>query len=164
MPLSSKEMGMCAVFGFGVAIAIYYATQSTSGDANRPIPSTQGEAQVMGLGVQAGMRVNAGTPLDCRPEVHFWSPGLDPDGGKTTTIVTPHRYPAIPGGNISTVMHKGWSAMNDSAPADGDWARNPPEIAVLLCLKCNRKHNPKHRMYLLANWVRCLCGRGWVLR
>jgi hypothetical protein len=129
MPLSSNEMGMCAVFGFGIAIAVYIAVSNTD-DSKRPIPSTQGESQVMGMGTQAGMRVNAGTPLDCRPEVHFWSPGLDPDGGKTTTIVTPHRYPAIPGGNISTVMHKGWSALGDSAP-DDTWFRNPPEVAVL---------------------------------
>jgi hypothetical protein len=129
MPLSNKEMGLCAVFGFGIAVAVYIAACSTT-DNSRPIPRTQGEGQVMGIGSQAGMSVNAGTPLDCRPETHFWSPGLDP-GATCQTVVTPHRYPAIPGGNISTIMHKGWSAMNDSAPADGDWFRNPPEVAVL---------------------------------
>jgi hypothetical protein len=130
MPLSSKEIGVCGVFVFAIGVAIYIATTNTP-DNSRPIPSTQTEDQVMGMGVQSGMRVNAGTPLDCHPQTHFWTPGFDPDGGSTATIVTPHRYPAIPGGNMSTVMHKGWSAMTESAPADNDWRMNPPEVAVL---------------------------------
>jgi hypothetical protein len=130
MPLSSNEIGMCAAFGFAIAVAIYIATTNTP-ENSVPIPSTQDETQVMGMGVQAGMRVNAGTPLDCHPHTHFWSPGLDPDASACQAIPTPHRYPAIPGGNISTIMHKGWSAMTNSAPADGDWFRNPPEVAVI---------------------------------
>jgi hypothetical protein len=130
MPLSNKEIGMCAAGLFAIGVAIYIATTNTP-ENSKPIPSTQTEDQVMGIGTQAGMRVNAGTPLDCHPLTHFWSPGLDPDTTACQAIATPHRYPAIPGGNISTVMHKGWSAMNDSAPADGDWFRNPPEVAVL---------------------------------
>lgn len=128
--MNNKQVGLCAAFAFMIAIALYFATQATP-DNSRPIPSTQGEGQVMGMGVQAGMRVNAGTPLDCHPNTHFWSPGLDPDPTCCPTVTTPHRYPAIPGGNISTVMHKGWGAFTDSAPADGDWMRNPPEVAVI---------------------------------
>jgi hypothetical protein len=127
--MNSKQIGICAVFLFGIGIAIYIANESTS-DNNRPIPSTQGEAQVMGIGVQSAMRVNAGTPLDCHPNTHFWSPGLDPDPAGCPTVVTPHRYPAIPGGNTSTVMHKGWSAFGDSAP-DNTWFYNPPEVAII---------------------------------
>jgi hypothetical protein len=130
MPLSSKELGMCGAFVFAIGVAIYIATSNTDGNS-KPIPSTQTEDQVMGMGVQSGMRINAGTPLDCHPQTHFWSPGLDPDPKCCGTVVTPHRYPAIPGGNMSTVMHKGWGAFTDSAPADGDWMRNPPEVAVL---------------------------------
>jgi hypothetical protein len=130
MPLSKNQVGVCAIIGL-VAIAVfYYATQNTEGNS-RPIPATQGEGQVMGMGVAAGMRVNAGTALDMRPECHFWVPGLDPDGGASCQPVkTAHRYPAIPGGNLSTVMHKGWSAFGDSAP-DNSWFTNPPEAAVL---------------------------------
>jgi hypothetical protein len=127
--MNSKQIGVCAVFIFGIGIAIYIANQTTT-DNNRPIPQTQTEDQVMGIGVQAGMRVNAGTPLDCHPNTHFWSPGLDPDPTGCPTVVTPHRYPAIPGGNTSTVMHKGWSAFGDSA-ADNTWFTNPPEVAIL---------------------------------
>jgi hypothetical protein len=130
MPLSSKEIGVCAGFVFFIGVAIYIATSNTP-DNSKPIPSTQTEDQVMGMGVQSGMRVNAGTPLDCHPQTHFWTPGFDPDGGSMATIVTPHRYPAIPGGNTSTVMHKGWSAFTNDSPADNDWRLNPPEVAVL---------------------------------
>lgn len=127
--MNSKEIGMCAVFVFAIGVAIYLANQSTD-DNNRPIPAVQGEGQVMGMGVQAGMRVNAGTPLDCSHETHFWTPELDVSNDCTPTVTTPHRYPAIPGGNLSTVMHKGWSAFGDSAP-DNTWFTNPPEVAVL---------------------------------
>lgn len=129
MPVSSKQVGVCVAFAFLIGIALYYATQATP-DNSRPIPSTQGEAQVMGMGVQAGMRVNAGTPLDCHPDTHFWSPGLDPDAAAIVTVKTPHRYPAIPGGNTSTVMHKGWGAFKDSTP-DNNWFYNPPEVAII---------------------------------
>lgn len=128
--MNTNKVACVAAFAFIIGVAIYFANESTD-DNNRPIPSVQGEGQVMGMGVQAGMRVNAGTPLDCHPNTHFWSPGLDPDAAAISTVKTPHRYPAIPGGNMSTVMHKGWGSFTDSAPADGDWARNPPEVAVL---------------------------------
>lgn len=127
--MNTKQVACAAGFVFLIAVALYYANMSTS-DNSYPIPKVQGEAQVMGMGVQAGMRVNAGTPLDCHPDTHFWSPGLDPDAAAVSTVKTPHRYPAIPGGNISTIMHKGWGAFNDSAP-DDTWFRNPPEAAVL---------------------------------
>lgn len=127
--MNANQIGVAAGFAFVTAIVLYFAMQSTD-DNSRPIPETQTEDQVMGMGVQAGMRVNAGTPLDCHPDTHFWSPGLDV-GNTVTTVKTPHRYPAIPGGNISTVMHKGWSCFQDGTPARNDWFLNPPEAAVL---------------------------------
>ena len=127
--MNTNKIGVCVTFLFLIGVAIYFAENSTP-DNSRPIPKAQGEGQVMGMGVQSDMRVNAGTPLDCHPNTHFWSPGLDPDSAAITTVVTPHRYPAIPGGNTSTIMHKGWGAFNDSAP-DDTWFRNPPEVAIL---------------------------------
>lgn len=134
--MNSNQLGICALLGLGVIAAIYYATSQTDGNS-APIPSVQGEAQVMGMNVPAGQAVRSnqmpnctGTMLDMDPKIHFWDPGVNAPG-LNETIKTPHRYPAIPGGNLSTVMHKGWSCFNDSAPADNDWRLNPPEVAVL---------------------------------
>lgn len=85
----------------------------------------------MGLNVAAGMRVNAGTPLDCSYEIHGWHPGYDPDPSCQPVTQSKHRYPAVPGGNISTVMHQGWSAMSGMSPSGDDWRLNPPEVAVI---------------------------------
>jgi hypothetical protein len=130
--MSLNQRGLCAALGIGVIIALYYATQNTPGNS-APIPKIQGEAQVMGMGVQSSVqfRVNPGTALDMRPECHCWVPAYDPDPTATPVCKTKHRYPAIPGGNISTVMHKGWSAFTECAPADNDWIENPPEAAVI---------------------------------
>jgi hypothetical protein len=115
--------------GVGVATLLYVAQRQT-GDG-RPPPEVQTEAQVMGLGVQAGMRVNAGTPLDTRHIMHGYHPGYDPDPSAQPVVEIRHRYPAIPGGNISTVMHNGWSQATKGAPAGNDWFMNPPEAAVI---------------------------------
>jgi hypothetical protein len=125
--MNEHEKAVCAIFGVGAALALYYAM---SHDGEEVTPAVQSEAQVMGMGVSAGINYGAGTPLDLRPDVHFWTPGHDPDSSACGVITTPHRYPAIPGGNISTVMHKGWGSMTASSP-DNDWFYNPPEAAVL---------------------------------
>lgn len=92
---------------------------------------------MMGMGVAGSvkfgpdMRVNSGTALDMRPEMHQWMPGYDPDPSATPVVTMRQRYPAVPGGNISTVMHRGFSAFNNASPADNDWRVDPPEAAVL---------------------------------
>lgn len=116
--------------GIGVA-ALFYAINQQTQDA-APIPEIQGEAQVMGHGVQAGMKVEAGSPLHnnfCLN--HGYHPGYDPVPTAQPVTQSRHRYPALPGGNISTVIHKGWSAATQDAPAGNDWRINPPEAAVL---------------------------------
>jgi hypothetical protein len=127
--MNSNEIVCFSILGVGLVVALYWAMDSTQ--ESGPIPAIQGEDQMMGIGGQAGMKYGEGTPLDCRPEVHFWSPGLDSDASVNQVVKTPHRYPAVPGGNISTVMHHGWSVFNDRAPANNDWFMNPPEVAVL---------------------------------
>ncbi len=115
--------------------AFYFAVNSSDGPS-APVPPYQYEAHTMGLNVQSGwgpsLAVDAQLPHP-RQQVHFWIPGMDPCPGATKSMqYTPHRYPALPGGNISTVMHQGIvPACRDNAPADNDWRLNPPEVAVL---------------------------------
>ena len=129
--MNRAHIAGCVALFIGAAIAFYYANQSSGVS---PVPEIQTEDQVMGMGVRAGISYNANTHLDMNPALHFWAPGfnenlvgLPPSEGGT--VKTPHRYPALPGGNISTVMHKGWSGLE--SPACNDWFRNPPEAAVL---------------------------------
>lgn len=123
------EYTIAALAGLGIIFLLYLIAQQT-GDA-MPVPENQGEGQMMGMNIAAGMRVNAGTPLDTSYEIHGWHPGYDPDPSCQPVTQSKVRYPAVPGGNISTVMHQGWSAMSDKAPAGNDWRLNPPEAAVL---------------------------------
>lgn len=127
--MEANKAGLCTIGLIGIAVLIYYAQKGTGDTAI--VPDVQGEAQVMGMGVQAGMRVNAGTPLDIKSTDHGWHPGYDPDPTAQPVMQSRHRYPALPGGNISTVMHQGWAGVMKNAPAGNDWFTTPPEAAVL---------------------------------
>lgn len=126
--MKGEEIVIWAFAAMGVAAFIYMAQQQTD---TQIVPQIQGEGQVMGLGVQAGMRVNAGTNLDMSHHLHGWHPGYDPDPTGQPVTQSRHRYPAVPGGNISTVMHKGWQACISDTPAGNDWLITPPEAASL---------------------------------
>jgi hypothetical protein len=127
--MTPNEKVVVILGAIGAGVLGYMAFQQTG---DKYVPQIQGEGQAMGLGVQASMRVNAGTPLDMSPEIHFWEPGFHYDSqAPQPTVQSRHRYPSIPGGNMSTVMHKGWSSMCDSAPAGNSWFNTPPEVAVL---------------------------------
>jgi hypothetical protein len=126
--MKPNETAICVLGGMGIAALVYYAYSQTG---SQPIPQVQGEGQAMGLGIQAGMRVNAGTPLSLDPDIHLWHPGNDPVNTGQPTVQPRHRYPAIPGGNMSTVMHKGWDSMTKDSPSGNDWRVSPPEAAVL---------------------------------
>jgi hypothetical protein len=128
--MDAQRLAVCAIFGLG-AIVFVYAAVNADGAQNPAVPAVQGESQVMGLGVEAGLKFGTDTPLDMRPEVHQWHPGYDPDPSATPVVSSRHRYPAVPGGNVSTVMHKGWSSLVKDAPSGNDWRLNPPEVSVL---------------------------------
>jgi hypothetical protein len=38
----------------------------------------------------------------------------------------PHRYPNVSGGNITALIHRGWSPMRKRAPHDSKWIECPP--------------------------------------
>ncbi len=129
--MNQHEMAAFAILALVAIGVLYFAVNSTPNQDS--VPQFQTEAQMMGLNVNAGIRLGAGTPLDLRPSTHFWAPNTNPrDANPPSGVVTTrHRYPAVPGGNISTIIHKGWSAMSDDVPAGNQWFFNPPEAAVL---------------------------------
>jgi hypothetical protein len=128
--MNANQTACLSFLGIGAIVLLYVASTRTEDVA---VPKVQVAADVMGFGAQGGLNLAAGTPLDGRPCVHFWDPGWNPRDANPPhgVVTTKHRYPAIPGGNVSTVMHHGWSRMAESAPADDDWRLNPPEAAVL---------------------------------
>lgn len=127
--MKDTEITVWIVAGLGLAAIVYMINQQTGGIA--PTPEIQGEAQVMGLGVRASVNYGAGTPLDMSYHHHGWHPGYDPDPTGQPVTQSKHRYPAVPGGNISTVMHKGWGSCVHSAPGgENNWFLTPPEAAI----------------------------------
>lgn len=124
-PVDNKEVLVLGAIGIAAALILYYAMQQT----DIPIPKNQSEFQVMGLGASEESKYGAGTVLDLRPEIHFWNPG--DYGEDIQPVVTPHRYPAVPGGNVTAVMHHGLSVLCNQTPNGNTWFIAPPEVATL---------------------------------
>ena len=119
-----KHVILAGLGGSIVLIALYLAMQST-GDNLVSVPEIQTEAQFDSLAV--GM--NAGTPLDMTPSIHFYDEGWNcPD---QQTVIPRHRYPVVSGGNISTVMHRGMSSLAEQSPTGNGWRITPPSEATL---------------------------------
>lgn len=128
--MKDSEVTVWAIAGLGLLAILYLINQSTGGIA--PVPNNQGEAQVMGLAINQQERYGAGTPLDMSHHHHGWHPGFDPDPSSQPVTQSKHRYPAVPGGNISNVMHNGWRSCVDNAPNGvNDWFMTPPEAAIM---------------------------------
>lgn len=129
MAVKQNELLVWILAGIGVATLIYFAQQNTG---DQIVPPVQKSTDAVGLGLQASSASLAiGTNLDTSCELHGWHPGYDPDPHAVPVVQSRHRYPAIPGGNLSTVMHHGWSRMSKLSPADSGWETTPPEAAIL---------------------------------
>lgn len=126
--MTPNETTIYIIAGIGVAALVWYASQQTDSVA---VPEVQGEGQVMGLGVSADLAFGEGTPLDMTQHFHGYHPGYDPAPSAQPVTQSRHRYPVLPGGNISNVMHHGWSQVAKNSPAGNDWRLNPPEVAVI---------------------------------
>lgn len=132
--MNEHRLTICILLLMGAA---WFAYLGSKKDGDRVlVPEFQTETQIMGLGVSAGMDLdNPGTPLDMRVSTHFWDPGVNSRDqlawDQNRPITTGHRYPALPGGNISTVMHKGWSQVGECSPNTHGWFLNPPSAAVI---------------------------------
>lgn len=119
-----------ALLAAGIGLAVFYAYNNTPGKSGY-VPPRQSGIMTMGLNTQALNMTEPGSPLDCNPDIHFYSPGMDYRPSDQPVVQSRLRYPALPGGNISVVMHQGWSSLMEGAPADNDWRLNPPEAAVI---------------------------------
>ena len=121
---------ICVLGVIGAGVIVYLINEQADGGL-WPTPANQKETQTEGLNIAPTMMPAAGAPLDMSVETHFWTPGYDDCSPAQPTVAPRHRYPALPGGNISNVMHNGWSKMATNAPAGNDWFTNPPQAAIL---------------------------------
>jgi hypothetical protein len=127
--VKDSEVTIWVIAGLGLLAILYMINDQTGGIA--PVPQTQGEAQLMGLDIKPDRTYGVGTPLDMSHHHHGWHPGYDPDPASQPVTQSKHRYPAVPGGNISTVMHKGWSSCVHNSPGgENNWFLTPPEAAI----------------------------------
>jgi len=132
--MSKNQLSVAIVFGLAAVVMLVYASQN-DGPKPQYVPQFQTEAQFNWEGAATGLDVSTGTPLDMDPKVHFWAPGFGAglkfgDSGEgAMPVPTSHRYPAVCGGNLTAVMHHGWSSLSE--PQANEWFRNPPAVAVL---------------------------------
>lgn len=120
--MDSKRLSVL-VLGAGAILIVLYLAQQSSGDSLTGVPPVETEAQFTGLATDIGLRENAGTMLDTQPGTHFYVPGYNCPG--QSTILTRHRYPLVCGGNISTLIHRGFDAFKLGSP-DNAWRVQPP--------------------------------------
>jgi hypothetical protein len=131
--MTNERMGIVAILGVIVVVLLYYVSTEAPGGPVSTVPQFDSEAQFFGLNIKGDLSFNPGTVLDMLPSTHFFAPGVNP---RDTVLVgqepvrLPTAYPTVPGGNASSVMHKGWGGFLESAP-NNDWFFNPPEAAVL---------------------------------
>jgi hypothetical protein len=131
--MNDQERGLMALLAAGIGLAVFYAYNNTPGKSGY-VPPKQSGILTMSMGkTLADNMTGPGNALDMDPDIHFWHPGMDPcsDNSAQPVMQSRLRYPSLPGGNISVVMHQGWSSLMEGAPADNDWRINPPEAAVL---------------------------------
>lgn len=58
-------------------------------------------------------------------------PVLGPDQHLNGYVFTPHRYPRVCGGELSALLHHGYSTASLPAQGDMTWLSNPPSEATL---------------------------------
>lgn len=123
--MNEHRLAVVVLLGIAALGAVYFAVNSTPAVV---VPQYDGEAQFAGMDIRSGIDLGPLVDTACLWQPHFNPRDANPPCG---VITTRHRYPTVPGGNISTVMHKGWSAMSELAPAGNDWFADPPSVAVL---------------------------------
>lgn len=125
--MNQNKIALC-VLGAGAVLIVLYLAQQSSGDSLTGVPKVESEEQFGGLAADIGSRENTGTMLDMSTDIHGYSPGYNcPD---QETVITRHRYPLVSGGNISTLIHRGFDAFLLGSP-DNHWRTQPPSEYTL---------------------------------
>jgi hypothetical protein len=128
--MKDSEITVWVIAALGLA-AIFYLINQNTDSSMRPVPEVQGELQFNALGIGMNASYGTGTLLDMSQHHHGWHPGYDPDSTGQPVTQSKVRYPTVAGGNISTIMHRGWSSCVHNAPnGENNWFLTPPEAAI----------------------------------
>ena len=109
--MTIKPEQLLVALGVAAAAALALGAVRKSGGVPAPAVATTESTQGIPSPVQAVL---------CMPDEHV---------GKV--VYTKHRYPARCGGELTTVMHYGHSALSVPSVRDGQWIINPPSEVTL---------------------------------
>jgi hypothetical protein len=119
MQFDHKDIALIAV-GLGALVVIGYAARIKTDTGQPRYESSLGADLTTGFNVVD--RLDTGD--------HYFHPSYCVPG--QTQIWTQHKYPTVSGGNVSTLIHQGMSALRRSAPQDDDWRTGPPAEVMWL--------------------------------
>jgi hypothetical protein len=108
----------------GVALTITaglgYALLRTAGNAGMNAPAKQA-APADPLAGFGGHNLDGRPGNVCEPQVHL-----------AGYVYTPHRYPRVTGGEVTAVIHRGFSTMRIPADTpDAQWIVAPPSEVIV---------------------------------
>jgi hypothetical protein len=105
---------ICGALVLVVAYLLYTQVEGGPDGFGRPQKQASGDADV-----DPWVNTPDGRHHLCRPHEHH-----------SGYVYTPHRYPRVTGGEISAVIHRGFSPMRvPAATPDADWIVSPPSEA-----------------------------------
>lgn len=101
------------------------------------VPHLVGAGIVLGglalifCGVRSTPRGGLRQPAAVAEDVNFWyeplaRPVVGPDEHVGGVVNTPHRYPRVVGGEISNLIHNGFSTLTLPHEKDMTWLSSPP--------------------------------------
>jgi hypothetical protein len=116
--LDSRDLGLIAVGAFFVLVIAYIGYDQSEKTGQPRFSSSLNQSVTTGFNVidKAFDHLDTGD--------HYFHPVFCVPG--QTQIFTQHKYPEVTGGNISTLIHQGMSALSKPAPQDNDWITRPP--------------------------------------
>lgn len=110
MAISKDECGVIAIGALVVGLCLYYAYLQQEQPIEPP------DKQI------AGATFNE--TIDSMTASEFFTPENVISG--QVVVYTKHRYPTVTGGNISTLIHRGFSAVRRKPQMDAGWFMQPP--------------------------------------
>jgi len=119
--MQAKDMSIILVGAGFVALLAYIAYDQS----DTPTPRYESAT-----GITTGFNV-IDTAIDALDTGdHYFHPAYCVPG--QTQIFTPHKYPTVSGGNITTLIHQGMDRLSQPAPQDDDWRIRPPAEVMWL--------------------------------
>lgn len=114
MPLNDRDIGIVAAGVAIVAVIAWIAHNEAGGNTPSPVETAD-----------TNLNPNLGFVLDALDTGdHYFHPAYC--HGNQDLIFLPHRYPHVPGANMSAVIHHGLDALRMPAPTDDSWRVGAP--------------------------------------